>query len=202
MRNHCTAASLAALILGLGLVAAAPAAQAQISIGINVNLAPPPLPIEEQPEIPGYGYIWTPGYWAWDGDYGSYYWVPGEWIQPPRVGLYWTPGYWGWNNGAFIFNSGYWGPTVGYYGGVDYGYGYGGRGFEGGEWRGGRLFYNRTVTNIGSRRIGTVFARPVTPLNNSRVSFAGGRGGLATRPTAAELAATRAPRTSRRLPNR
>ncbi|HEY2177887.1 MAG TPA: hypothetical protein VGH15_04835 [Caulobacteraceae bacterium] len=192
MRNPFTAASLAALVLGLGGIAAAPAAQAQISIGINVGIAPPPLPVEEQPVIPGYGYLWTPGYWSWDPSFNSYYWVPGEWVLPPQVGLYWTPGYWGWNNGAFIFNSGYWGPTVGYYGGVDYGYGYVGRGYYGGEWRGGRLFYNRAVSNIGSRRIATVFSRPVTPVTTSRVSFAGGRGGLNVKPTPAELAAARA----------
>jgi hypothetical protein len=192
MRNHLTAASVAALVLGLGAIAAAPAAQAQISIGVSVGLAPPPLPIEEQPAIPGYGYMWTPGYWAWDPTFNSYYWVPGEWVEPPQVGLYWTPGYWGWNNGAFLFNSGYWGPTVGFYGGVDYGYGYGGRGFEGGEWRGGRIYYNRTVTNFGGRRIATVFSRPVTPVTTSRTSFVGGRGGLNVRPTPAELAAARA----------
>ncbi|HXV01289.1 MAG TPA: hypothetical protein VG166_12405 [Caulobacteraceae bacterium] len=192
MRNHLTAASLAALALALGGIAAAPSAQAQISIGVNVGLAPPPLPLEAQPPIPGYGYLWTPGYWSWDASFNSYYWVPGEWVQPPQVGVYWTPGYWGWNNGAFIFNSGYWGPTVGYYGGVNYGYGYEGRGFEGGEWRGGRLYYNRAVTNFGGRRIATVFSRPVAPLGASRVSFVGGRGGLNVRPTPAELAASRA----------
>ena len=37
----------------------------QIGVGISVSLAPPPLPIYEQPPIPGPGYIWTPGYWAW-----------------------------------------------------------------------------------------------------------------------------------------
>ena len=26
------------------------------------------LPVYEQPVIPGPGYIWTPGYWAWSPD--------------------------------------------------------------------------------------------------------------------------------------
>jgi WXXGXW repeat (2 copies) len=46
----------------------------------------------------------------------------------------WTPGYWGEDEGAFNFHEGYWGEHVGFYGGIDYGYGYGGRGYEGGRW--------------------------------------------------------------------
>ena len=88
----------------------------------------------EQPPLPGPGYIWTPGYWAWGDD--GYFWVPGTWVEPPQVGLLWTPGYWGWNSGRYIFNAGYWGPEVGFYGGIDYGFGYGGIGYEGGFWRG------------------------------------------------------------------
>ena len=54
------------------LLAAAPLAPhpafAQIAIGVSVTTAPPELPVYEQPEIPGPGYIWTPGYWAWADD--------------------------------------------------------------------------------------------------------------------------------------
>src|ERR1700722_17797259 len=52
----------------------------------------------------------------------------------PQEGLLWTPGYWGWNDGAYAWNGGYWGNEVGFYGGVNYGYGYGGSGYEGGYW--------------------------------------------------------------------
>ena len=38
---------------------------------------------------------------------------------------------------AFIWHLGYWGPHVGFYGGVNYGYGYVGVGFVGGRWEGG-----------------------------------------------------------------
>src|ERR1035438_219439 len=58
---------------------------------------PPPLPDYDQPQAPGDGYLWTPGYWAWDQD--GYYWVPGAWVEAPYEGALWTPGYWGyWNN--------------------------------------------------------------------------------------------------------
>src|ERR1700720_100747 len=53
---------------------------------------PPPLPEYSQPDCPGDGYIWTPGYWSYSS--GGYYWVPGAWTQPPEVGLLWTPGFW------------------------------------------------------------------------------------------------------------
>src|SRR5437868_15434687 len=98
-------------------------------VGISVNIAPPPLPVVEQPPAPAEGYIWTPGYWGYESDY---YWVPGAWVAPPTVGVLWTPAWWGWNNGAYAFNEGYWGPTVGFYGGINYGRGYWGEGIRGG----------------------------------------------------------------------
>ena len=44
-------------------------------ISITVAFPPPALPIYELPPCPAAGYLWVPGYWAWDPDYG-YYWVP------------------------------------------------------------------------------------------------------------------------------
>ncbi|MGH8158032.1 MAG: YXWGXW repeat-containing protein [Rhodanobacter sp.] len=133
---------------------------------ISVGIAPPPLPVYAQPVMPGAGYIWTPGYWAY-GDYG-YFWIPGTWVLAPYVGALWTPGYWGWNNGFYVFNAGYWGPHVGFYGGINYGYGYDGVGYRGGYWNHGRFNYNR---NVGYNTGG------------GRVSYNGGRGGLMARPT-------------------
>jgi hypothetical protein len=49
----------------------------------------------------------------------------------PEPGFLWTPGYWGWGDGAFIFHEGYWGPHIGFYGGINYGFGYVGFGYEG-----------------------------------------------------------------------
>src|ERR1039457_5944217 len=54
---------------------------------------PPPLPEYSQPQCPGNGYHWTPGYWSYAPQ--GYYWVPGAWAWPPQVGFLWTPGYWG-----------------------------------------------------------------------------------------------------------
>jgi hypothetical protein len=173
------------------LLLALPAlSMAQVSLNISVNVPPPELPVYEQPPIPEDGYIWTPGYWAWGDDIQDYYWVPGTWVLAPQPGYLWTPGYWGWQGGAYIFNAGYWGPHVGFYGGVNYGYGYGGNGFEGGYWQGGHLYYNRSVTNVGSVQITNVYNKTViNNISETRVSFNGGSGGVRAEPTSEQLAA-------------
>ncbi len=101
---------------------------------------PPPLRREVQPPMPGYGYMWTPGYWAWEPYAYDYYWTPGVWVLPPAIGLYWTPPWWGWVGGLYVFTGGYWGPFVGFYGGINYGFGYNGFGYAGGYWQGWTLW--------------------------------------------------------------
>jgi hypothetical protein len=155
---------------------------AQISLQITVG--PPPIPVYEQPVLPEDGFIWTPGYWGW-GDEG-YYWVPGTWVQAPEFGLLWTPGYWGWNDEYFEFHQGYWGTHVGYYGGINYGYGYGGSGFEGGYWQGRNYYYNRSVSNVSNTRVTNVYNKTVIVNNNTYVSYNGGAGGIRSAPTAQE----------------
>jgi WXXGXW repeat (2 copies) len=173
--------NLLAAIVIVAPMLALPAAQAQIAVGVSlhINVAPPALPVYEQPPIPAAGYIWTPGYWGY-GDAG-YYWVPGVWIQPPTAGLLWTPGYWGYEGGVYGWHAGYWGPHVGFYGGVNYGFGYGGVGFVGGEWRGGVFAYNSAVANFGTVRITNVYENRVivtqnTIVNEGHVCFNGGVG--------------------------
>jgi hypothetical protein len=160
-------------------------------VGIAVSFGPPPLPVYQQPLCPSDGYIWTPGYWAWDPDFGDYYWVPGTWVMAPEVGLFWTPGYWGWGDGGFFWNTGYWGPVVGFYGGINYGFGYFGNGFYGGRWDHGHFFYNRSVTNINITNIHNVYETRVDHNENNHVSFNGGNGGINVRPTPEQEAAAR-----------
>ena len=102
-------------------------ASAQVSVDVSVGIAPPPLPVYVQPPCPVDGYLWQPGYWAYD-DPDGYYWVPGVWVSPPDPGYLWTPDYWGYEGGAYGFHPGYWGVSVGFYGGINYGYGYSGWG--------------------------------------------------------------------------
>ena len=173
--------SIIFLALALAVLAPPTASNAQI-ICVSNNIPPPELPVYEQPAIPDPGYMWTPGYWA--GGPSGYFWVPGTWVLPPAVGLLWTPGYWGWRDGIYVWSAGYWGPHVGFYGGVDYGFGYGGEGYEGGRWNNGVFAYNRTVNNFGGVRITNVYEKTVVvEAGAPRVSFNGGSGGITARPT-------------------
>jgi WXXGXW repeat (2 copies) len=155
---------------------------------IVVALAPPPLPIYVQPACPGDGYIWVPGYWDWDDVDADYYWVPGTWVMAPEVGFLWTPGYWAWDGNGFVFTDGYWGPSVGFYGGIDYGFGYFGVGFVGGRWDGDRFFYNRAVSKVTISR--NVYNESVTNTTVNHVSYNGGNGGTTARPTPQQEAAS------------
>jgi len=174
------------IALGVVVLGFSVASFGQIAVGISVRVGPPALPVYAQPICPGPGYIWTPGYWAWNDDDG-YYWVPGTWVVAP-VGMYWTPGYWGWGGGLYVWHAGYWGPHVGFYGGINYGYGYGGVGFVGGEWRHGGFYYNRSVTNVSVTNVTNVYNRTVIVNNRSTTSFNGGTGGIQARPTHQEEA--------------
>lgn len=180
---------LFALVVALGILAGSAPAFAQVGVVVSVGFGPPELPVYEQPLCPGEGYIWTPGYWAWDGD--DYYWVPGTWILAPEAGFLWTPPWWGWGGSAFIFHEGFWGPTIGFYGGINYGFGYFGHGYEGGRWDHGHFFYNRTVNNINVTEIHNVYNTRVENVTVNRVSYNGGQGGINARASAAEEAAVR-----------
>ena len=160
-------------------------------VGISVSIAPPPIPVYVQPLCPAPGYLWTPGYWDYDGS--DYYWVPGVWVAPPRIGFLWTPGYWGFRGGSYVFSRGYWGPTVGFYGGIDYGGGYVGRGYCGGEWVGNTFRYNTAVTRVDTTVIRNTYVNTQV-INNYQGSRAGfnGPNGAQARPTTAERVAATA----------
>ena len=160
------------LIRGLtaALVLAALPLAAHAGVFVSITVAPPLLPVYTPPPVPGPDYLWTPGYWAWAD--GGYYWVPGTWVLAPSPGLLWTPGYWGFADGLYLWHAGYWGPHVGFYGGVNYGFGYTGVGFHGGYWRDGAFVVDRVA-----------FDAPA-PLN--RVCF-NGAGGIVAHASPAEL---------------
>ena len=172
------------------LILAIPAASFG-QIGIRIAIGPPALPFYEQPMCPGDGYLWTPGYWDYDDSVSDYYWVPGTWVMPPEDGFLWTPGYWGWDDGGYFFNDGYWGPEVGFYGGINYGYGYFGSGYRGGRWNNGHFFYNTSVNNLSGGSFHNVYNERIENSNENRVSFNGGKGGVEARASSQEQAAAR-----------
>jgi WXXGXW repeat (2 copies) len=188
MYNRSTRTLMFALVVSCMVLGMSSASFSQI--GLMITVAPPPLPVYEQPICPGDGYLWTPGYWAWGDDFDDYYWVPGTWVMAPEVGFLWTPAYWGWGGDRFVFYDGYWGPHIGFYGGVNYGFGYFGDGFEGGRWDNGHFFYNRSVTNVNVTNIHNVYNTTVVNRNvENHVSYNGGSGGIDARPTSEQEAA-------------
>jgi hypothetical protein len=177
---------LMAFVLALSMLTLPIPSSAQVVVGISVRVGPPPLPVYAQPVCPGPDYIWTPGYWAWGP--GGYYWVPGTWVLAPDPGLLWTPGYWGFG-GVYVWHPGYWGPRVGFYGGINYGFGYFGVGFVGGEWRGRHFAYNRAVTNVNINIVRNVYVNRtvVRNVHANRVSYNGGPNGIHVRPTREQM---------------
>jgi hypothetical protein len=174
--------------------ASAPAAAVETEPVAAAPQPPPPLPQYDQPPCPGQNYIWTPGYW--DYEQAGYYWVPGAWVMAPYVDALWTPPYWDFSAGQYRFHRGYWARHIGYYGGINYGFGYNGLGFSGGYWNGSAFVYNRAVTHLDTHVVHDYYSHSVvnnTPDN--RVSFHG-PGGVGRAPMPAELAAAREPRTA------
>jgi hypothetical protein len=94
----------------------------------------------------------------------------------------------GWRR--IFFNDGYWGLSVGFYGGIDYGFGYFGHGYEGGRWENGHFFYNTAVNRVDAKTIHNVYNTGVNEGAASHVSYNGGNGGINARASAEEEDAT------------
>ena len=75
MRNSYVGCCVFAVVMML-MVGVPAVSGAQVAVGITVGFAPPDLPVYEQPICPEEGYIWTPGYWAYDPDFGDYFGKP------------------------------------------------------------------------------------------------------------------------------
>ena len=181
------------LLFAAAILIASPKLFAQVSIGISIRVNPPALPVYTQPACPTDGYLWVPGYWAYDNNSADYYWVPGVWVSPPQPGYLWTPGYWGYNGDVYAFHRGYWGVHVGFYGGVNYGYGYGGSGFYGGQWSGNSFRYNTAVVNVNNTVVHNTYVDKTVIVNNNttinnHTSF-NGPGGVTAKPRPEEIAA-------------
>jgi len=168
---------------------------APVDADVVADVAPPAMPEYEQPECPADGYLWQPGYWSYSPYRRDYYWVPGAWVAPPSPGVLWTPPYWGYEGSRFVFHVGYWGDHVGFYGGINYGYGYGGHGYYGGEWHRGHFRYNTAVVRVNTTVVHNTYINKTVinnvVINNNHTSFNGGRGGVDVKPTPEEISASR-----------
>ncbi len=164
-----------------------------VDVDLSTADAPPPLLNYEQTPCPEEGYLWTPGYWNWSA--AGYYWVRGAWVLPPRMAVLWTPGYWGYAGGVYAFHPGYWGPHVGFYGGVNYGFGYVGAGLRGAL---GSVIHLPTIGSCEQRRrhrhhTDTYNEAVVNDAARRNVSYNGGPGGTMTAATMQERAAAAEP---------
>lgn len=154
---------------------------------------PPQMPDLEQPPCPQAGQLWQPGYWAFDSVLHDYYWVPGDWVAPPQDDLVWTPGYWEFANGLYDFHPGYWGTDVGFYGGINYGFGYFGAGYSGGTWKHHHFHYNTAVTHVDKKVVHDTYVDNtvvVTNVTENHISF-NGSGGIIIKPRPEEERAMR-----------
>ena len=190
MRSLTSTASLA-FLLGIGALAAAPtASQAYIGIGINVGFAPPALALlrtASDPRLRVYLDAWLLGM----GPRFSRLLLGARNLDPSapyRLSV--DPWLLGLARWFLCLQCRILGPHIGFYGGVNYGFGYNGFGYGGGEWRGNNFFYNRSVNNVRNVNITNVYDRTVVNNNsNNRVSFNGGNGGVRAQPTPEQAAA-------------
>ena len=92
------------------------------------------------------------------------------------------------------------GPHIGFYGGINYGFGYIGIGFVGGYWNHDRYFYNRAVTNVNVTHITNVYTHNVVVNNidNRRISYNGGPNGIRRIADPREAAALKSPHPAHR----
>jgi hypothetical protein len=68
--------------------------------------APPPPRVESQPPMPGAGYVWGPGYYAWKNK--AYEWTAGSWQRPPHEGYGWVRPTYVPIGGHYYFQPGRW----------------------------------------------------------------------------------------------
>jgi hypothetical protein len=74
------------------------------AVDVYVNTAPPP-PRSERIPAARRGYVWTPGYWNWNGR--RYVWVAGSWARERR-GYAYRPHEWVERDGRWTLRRGGW----------------------------------------------------------------------------------------------
>ena len=88
--------------VGLALVATPAFAR----VGVVVNVPPPAPIVETPPPPPAPGYVWQPGYWAWNGV--QYVCVPGQYVVTPAPGAVWIAGHWDRRPDGWVWVDGHW----------------------------------------------------------------------------------------------
>jgi len=71
---------------------------------VAIQVAPPPPRYEVVP-APRAGYVWAPGYWAWNNHH--HVWRSGHWVRE-RHGYHWVGPNWAQRDGRWHYRDGYW----------------------------------------------------------------------------------------------
>ena len=99
--------SLASMLLAAGMLGlAATPLPSLAEVDIQLNFGPPPPRYEVVPP-PRAGYVWAPGYWAWNGY--QHVWVRGHWIAA-RPGYVWVADRWERRGPHWHHVHGHWRP--------------------------------------------------------------------------------------------
>ena len=181
--------TLAASLVVCSLLAFTPA-HAQVDVNISVDVEPPPLPVYDQPPIPEPGYLWVPGYWAWDDDTG-YYWVPGTWVLPPEPEFAVDARLlvWGWDDGVYVFTPAIGDRRSGSTAASPTASAMTASATRAAIGAGARFTTTTPSTISGGVRIVNVYSKTVVVNNVTNVSFNGGAHGTTARPTPEQIAA-------------
>lgn len=72
---------------------------------IVVETAPPAAKPSPPPAPTKVGYVWSPGYWNWNGT--AYVWTEGSWVAVVEAKT-WVPPTWTKQDGKWYFTAGHW----------------------------------------------------------------------------------------------
>jgi len=79
---------------------------ASAKVHVYVGIAPPAPIVETRPPSPGAAYVWTPGYYNWNGS--SYVWANGAWAVPPHRHHHYVAGAWVHSHRGYYYREGHW----------------------------------------------------------------------------------------------
>ncbi len=83
-----------------------PPAVAEVNPSTVISQPPPvTAPVEVVPVAPGPDYVWTPGYWSWQG---HWVWIGGTWVIRPRPHMIWVGGHWAHHPRGWMWERGHW----------------------------------------------------------------------------------------------
>jgi hypothetical protein len=98
---------IVAVLVAVGALATPLAGFAEpTEVRIMVETAPPAAKVTAPP-TPKVGYVWSQGYWNWNGK--AYVWTEGSWVAVAEPAKKWIPPTWTQEGTKWYFTAGHWG---------------------------------------------------------------------------------------------